>query len=472
MALQLFHEMTQRVPAYKKFLKANKINPRTIKSIDDFRRLPALNKNNYLYKYPKNELCWDGKFKEAAWVISSTSGSSGEPYYFPRQDFQDHQYAISAELYLRANFKIHQRSTLYVDAFAMGVWIGGVFTYEAVKQVAEKGYNLSIVTPGLNKSEAVKAIQLLGPYFDQVIIGSYPPILKDILDDGIRAGLKWQDYNIGIVFSAEGFSEEFRNYIIKKAVIKNEYLGTLNHYGTADMGTISHETPLSVMMRRFAVNNDKLLESVFGHVNKLPTLTQYIPEMFYFEEQNKELLCSSYSGVPLVRYDLKDQGAVVTFSQLINIFKDYDIDLKQAASEAKIEDTIWNLPFVYVYERSDLSVSFLGFQIYPEPVRKALHSPRFHDHLTGKFSMLVDYDKNAEQCLQIHVELKADTKQTKQLLNQTQTVVHLALVQHNPVYKMNHETLGDRVLPKITFWPYEDPAHFGGGGKQKWVKKQ
>ena len=71
----------------------------------------------------------------------------------------------------------------------MGVWIGGLFTYEAVKTIAERGdYALSIITPGLNKAEVVKAVKHLGKDFDQIIIGSYPPILKDILDDGVQAG--------------------------------------------------------------------------------------------------------------------------------------------------------------------------------------------------------------------------------------------------------------------------------------------
>ena len=471
MALRLFHEMAKRVPAYKKFLDAHDINVRSIKTISDFKKLPMLDKDNYLRKYSKSELCWDGVFKDTSWVISSTSGSSGEPFYFPRQDLQDHRYATTAELYLRNNFKIHERSTLYVNAFAMGVWIGGIFTYEAVKQVAQKGYRLSIITPGINKTETIKAIQRLGPDFDQVIIGSYPPILKDILDDGIRAGLDWNDYNLGIIFSAEGFSEDFRDYVIKKAGLKNEYLSTLNHYGTVDLGTMSHETPLSVMARRIAVKDTKLQEAVFGQLDKLPTLTQFLPEAFYFEDDDGKLLCSSYSGIPLVRYDLKDQGGILSLSQLKDTFSSFHIDLDQEAASVGIDNTTWNLPFVHVYERSDFSVSFLGFQIYPEPVRKALNLPQFHERLTGKFSMIVDYDKKAEQYLQIHVELKAGTKETEQLSKQTREAIKSMLIQHNPIYKMNQETLGDRVLPIITFWGYEDPAHFGGGGKQKWIKK-
>src|SRR3989344_3561451 len=141
-ALALFHNMAERVPAYKDFLKKHKINHHRIVSIKDFANLPTVDKDNYLLAYPRGALCWDGDFKKTSWTISTTSGSTGKPFYFPRQNSQDWQYAVTAELYLRANFDIQSRSTLYIVAFPMGAWIGGLFTYEALKIIAERGkYN-------------------------------------------------------------------------------------------------------------------------------------------------------------------------------------------------------------------------------------------------------------------------------------------------------------------------------------------
>src|SRR3989338_714282 len=128
-ALKFFHEAAERVPAYKDFLKKRGIKHKSIKTIKDFRKVPFTDKNNYLRKYSFADLSWDGRFSEKRWVISSTSGSTGEPFYFPRERWQDMQYAGTAELYLRANFNIHKKSTLYINCFALGVWIGGLFTY-------------------------------------------------------------------------------------------------------------------------------------------------------------------------------------------------------------------------------------------------------------------------------------------------------------------------------------------------------
>src|SRR3989344_6681302 len=156
-ALKLFHQMSLRVPAYKDFLKKNKVNPQNVHTIKDFLRLPTIDKNNYLRAYPLDMLCWDGKLAEGQYVISTTSGSTGEPFYFPHTKEQNLQYAAVAELYLRTNFTIHKKTTLYIDAFPMGAWIGGVFTYDAIRIIADRGYALSVITPGVHKQEVIKA---------------------------------------------------------------------------------------------------------------------------------------------------------------------------------------------------------------------------------------------------------------------------------------------------------------------------
>ncbi|HYD91057.1 MAG TPA: hypothetical protein VEA37_06150, partial [Flavobacterium sp.] len=291
-ALSLFREMAKRVPAYKKFLKKHKLNPAEIKTAADLKLVPAVDKENYLKAYPLKELCWDGKFDSERWTFASTSGTTGEPFYFPRALEQDLQYALTAEIYLLNNFQIDKKSTLYVNGFAMGPWIGGVFTYEAIRLVAESGkYQLSITTPGTNKAEIIKVVKKLGKQFDQIIIGGYPPFVKDAIDEGVSAGLNWKEYNLGFVFSAEGFSEGFRDHIIEQTGLKDPYYSSLNHYGTVDLGTMAHETPECILIRKLAIKDQAVHAKVFTETNRLPTLAQYMPEMFYFEEEEGRLYC-------------------------------------------------------------------------------------------------------------------------------------------------------------------------------------
>lgn len=470
-ALNLFHEMTQRVPAYKDFLKSQNFNSAQVKSIKNFQNIPAIDKDNYLRKYPHEMLCWDGEFSHGQWVISTTSGSTGQPYYFPRERSQDFQYAIMAEQYLRSNFSIHEKSTLYVVAFPMGAWIGGLFTYEALQIVAERsGYDMSIITPGIHKQEVINAVKQLGHKFDQIIIGAYAPFLKDILDDGTRDGIDWHEYDIGFVFSAEAFSEKFRDFVLDSTTQKNPLRATLNHYGTVDLGTMAHETPESIMIRRTLVENKKL-GVLFPESHRQPTFAQYNPELFYFDSMDNNLFCTAYSGMPLVRYNLKDYGGVISHDDVHAKMKEEGYDIDELSKKSKIDDVSANLPYVYIYERNDFSVSYYAFLIYPDTVRRALQKNHLSDKITGKFSMVSDYDDEGRQRLHVHIETKHDVEHEKELNREVQKAVHEALVEESSEYRETNKIIGEDSQPIVYLWEYEDPTHFRAGTKQKWVKK-
>lgn len=471
MALTLFHEMAERVPAYADVLKKHRIRPESVRSAADIARLPLLSKDNYLRQYPRAALMWDGKLDGRQLTVSATSGSTGEPFYFPRGRDQDLDYARTAELYLLENFSIDRKSTLYIVGFPMGVWIGGVFTFRALTMLMDTGaYRLSVITPGISKQDIISAVQKIGAEFDQVIIGSYAPFLKDILDDAADLGLDWRAFSPGFVFSAEVFSETFRDYVIRKTGLPDPYLRTLNHYGTVDMGTMSHETPLSVFIRRRAVSDRKLYASVFSD-SKLPTLTQYNPEQFYFEDIGGNLVCSARSGIPLIRYDLKDRGGVVGFSDMFRRLADAGLDLTREVQGTTVDGTVWHLPFVYVYERSDFSVSFFAFQIYPETVRKAVQDRQFDTLVTGKFTMQVTYDAVGNQQFHVHVEMRPHVRRSDELAGRIGQRIVSTLLAENSEFRKTHEMYGTRVYPEVVLWPYEEATHFKPGTKQKWVKK-
>jgi len=74
-ALALFHDAAVRVPAYKDFLKKNKIDHTKIQTWVDFQKVPLTSKKDYLRKYPLEQLCWDGKLNKPL-VFTATSGST------------------------------------------------------------------------------------------------------------------------------------------------------------------------------------------------------------------------------------------------------------------------------------------------------------------------------------------------------------------------------------------------------------
>lgn len=470
LVLNYANESITGVGAYRDYLKKLDFNVNNaIKDIEQFEKLPAVDKNGYLKNYSRSALVLNDDFSANSWNISATSGSTGEPFYFPRNRYQDLVYAASADAYLKDIFNIESKNTLYINAFPMGIWIGGVFTMTAINEVMQKNQNLSLVNPGIVKNEVIRAVKNLSSEFDQIIIASYAPFLKDILDDGISQGVNWKEVPVKFIFSAEAFSEEFRDYLHDVSGI-DPVLDTLNHYGTVDLGTMSHETPYSILIRRLAYKNKELFRELFNGEARVPTLTQFDPRLFYFEEVEGHLMCTAKTGYPLVRYDLKDKGGVRTKKSVEELFSKYGIDLAQEASAAGIEN-VWNLPFVFVYERADFSVSYYAFQVYPEVIRKALIDSRVKNIVTGKFTSEVVYIEGRQQ-LDIFVELRPEYDKNSYDSSNIQNLVHEFLLESSSEYRETAKSVGDDVIkPIIVLKSYEDLEYFKPGAKQKWVKK-
>ncbi|HRY62717.1 MAG TPA: hypothetical protein P5056_03030 [Candidatus Paceibacterota bacterium] len=470
--LDLFRAASVRVPAYKDFLKKNKIDPGKIRSFKDFQLVPPMTKADYLRKYPLEKLCFDGTLKNKSTVFTSTSGSTGAPFYFPRDLVVDTQSSIFHETFWRNTFAGgKEKSTLVIDSFGMGVWIGGIITYQAFRQIALSGAPISIITPGINKKEIFEAFKNIAGKFEQVILCGYPPFIKDLIDEGHLHGIDWKKYNIKFLFAAEAFSEKFRDYLMKKVGMKDPLLNISNIYGSADIGTMAAESPLSILIRRIASNKNKVFESIFPGVNKTPTLAQFNPLFVNFEAPEGVILLSGYNILPLIRYSIGDHGGVSTFDDMSQTLKHSGINLKQEISAAKIGRAVSEMPFVYVYERIDLSTKLFGAIIHPEHIKESLYHESLENYLTGKFTLSTVNDKHNNQWLEIHLEMKPNVSHSEELGNRVKDIIIGSLLEKNAEYKNNYKMMPHKVTPKLFFWEYEDPKYFSRSGKQKWVQK-
>jgi phenylacetate-CoA ligase len=470
-ALGLFHEAAERVPAYKDFLKKNKINPSRITTFEDFSNIPSISKENYLRRYSLEKLCWDGSLTKPL-VFTATSGSTGEPFYFCRSSELDWQSSVIHELYFKNGLYSQNSSTLILVCFGMGVWIGGLITYQAFELMAKRGYPVSILTPGINKEEIFKALKNLAPNFDNVIIAGYPPFMKDVLDEAPSRGIKLKNLNIRLLFAAEAFTEKFRDYISKKVGISNPYLDTMNIYGSADIGTMAFETPLSILIRRLATQNKKLFEEIFSPISKTPTLAQYNPMFTTFEAKGGRLYITGDNSLPLIKYDIGDHGGTYSFNQLVEKFASHGISLLKEARAAGIDGSLYQLPFVYVYERADFSTTLYGLQIYPETIKEVLLEQPFHDYLTGKITLATRFDENQNQYLEINLELQKGKNVSKIVENQLLAKILNNLREKSSEFRELSRFLKDKVTPRLVFWPHEDTRYFKPGIKQKWVELQ
>ncbi len=244
--LTLFRQMSKQVPAYVKFLKQNDFDPKKVKNYEDLKTVPFIDKKNYFQRFPISEFVWQNEFERTPFVFTSTSGSTGMPTYFLRDEILDWQFSVLAQMFMD---KGRKGTTLLIDCFGMGVWIGGLITYQAFRLCALRGYPLSIITPGINKKEIFHSLKNAAPHFDNVILAGYPPFIKDVIDEAESEGIKFGSH-MRLFFAAEGFTENFRDHIVKNLHVRNLYFDTMNIYGTAEHGGMASETPGSILIRR------------------------------------------------------------------------------------------------------------------------------------------------------------------------------------------------------------------------------
>src|SRR5262245_31269429 len=136
--LALLRRAAENVPAYREMLKAASLSPGDIHDAKDFARLPPLTKDNYVRRFPLEALVEGGDLA-ACDFFAVSSGSTGEPTVWPRGLSHEFPIAVRFEQVLRDSFRAHQRRTLAVVCFALGSWVGGMYTTSCLRWIAAKG---------------------------------------------------------------------------------------------------------------------------------------------------------------------------------------------------------------------------------------------------------------------------------------------------------------------------------------------
>lgn len=467
-SVKLFKRASKEIPGYRDFLSQQGFDFTVPIDISTFERIPITSKKEYLQTKNLRDLVWK-KDLEGIMLLCSTSGSTGDPYYFPRNDRLSWQYSYIIEDYLNNGPK---GSTLVLLGFGMGVWIGGVITLRAFEIAgARLKSSVTVLPTGYNKTEIFKALAKLSPGFDQTVIVGYPPFVKELLDDAPKHGVDLRKLKIRFLFAAEAFTETFRDYLCRKANVRNPLRDTLNIYGTADIGAMAYETPISILIRRMASKNRALFRSIFGQISKTPTLTQYNPEFIEFECLNEQIILTGDAALPLIRYAVGDHGGVISFQQMKKVFVKHGLNLNDEINKAGIKDTVKELPFVFVYERIDFSVTLHGINIYPEFIKEGLLDPALSPYLTERFTMLTKYDRRQNQFLEINLELQEGVKPGRKLRRITPKIITDKLIEKSSEFAEISKDKHSKRIIKLNFLNKGNPKYFAPGTKQKWVEK-
>lgn len=460
-ALELFHRVAHDVPAYRMLLAEKGIDPAGVRTPADFAQLPLLDKAAYIRRFHLNELVMGGDRGHCDFFAVS-SGSTGEPTFWPRAAADEYPIAVRFEQVLNDAFAAHRRRTLAIVCFALGTWVGGMFTTFCLRALAEKGYRVMIATPGNKPDEILRTVERLAPDFEQTVLLGYPPFLKVVIDAGRARGLDWQRFNLRLVLAGEVFSETWRELVAERAGATDLPYFAASLYGTADAGVLAQETPLSVAIRRFLSTRPEAAQTIFGET-RLPTLCQYDPTNRFFEVVDGTLAVSGDNGVPLIRYHIADRGGILPYADMLSRLEPHGFK----ASEAGITSSR-SQPFVWVFGRANFTVSYFGANIFPETVSLGLEQPSVRGFVTGKFVMEVREGLTEKPAFKLAVELAEGVGASNAIVNAASQSVLELLRRHNSEFA--NYVPADLQRPAVTLYPHGDPGYFPIGVKHRYSR--
>ncbi|MFI6165483.1 phenylacetate--CoA ligase family protein [Nocardia sp. NPDC051052] len=443
-AIDVFHRAAREVPAYREFLARHGIDAESIQTADDFASVPATTKANYLQEFQIPSMLWQGDITQAG-TWSTSSGSTGAPTYWPRDQVSLQESVEMYDRLFRNSFASHRRSTLLVVGFALGNWIGGTYTYRAALALRKRGHKISIIAPGINADTILANIAELGPHYEQVVIAGYPPFVKDILDradhDVLRQDLK-------VLLAGENITEEWRDHILARIGKPDKPDQICLIYGTADAGEMGHETPTTIGIRRLARTDGLLAATLFGADNPLPTFVEFDPQFRYTEvDANGRLLFTVDSSLPLIRYQINDEGRVFAPWEVAEA-------LRRCGHQLPVRTSTVGSGFMVLRRRPDIAASFYAVKLFPESVRAALEDSAVRDAVSGKFVLSTETDDAFGQTLHLRVELSAAALPSATLRELLARRVVAALDRTNSEYRQLHATIGAMAEPVITLDPF------------------
>jgi phenylacetate-coenzyme A ligase PaaK-like adenylate-forming protein len=191
--------------------------------------------------------------------------------------------------------------------------------------------------------------------------------------------------------------------------------------------------------------------------------------------QDGQLLFTGDNGIPLIRYNILDTGGLVPYDSMLAFLRDWNFDpiaeLLSPAGQAGGDDRrgIRPLPFVYVFGRSNFTVSYFGANIYPENITVGLEQAGIKEWVTGKFVLQVKETTDRNLVLSITVEL-APEEQPDETRREAVTESILAhLLRLNSEFA-NYVPAEYR-RPRIALAPTGDPEYFPIGVKHRYTRR-
>ena len=453
-AWRTFEMSASRVPAYGKFLKRHKQNPTLsyLGSIEEnFKHVPEMDKQSYIKQWSILDRSVDGKLPRRGVVVDESSGSSGTPTSWVRGP---EERAATRQLlqvgFARSSHQLNKQPFV-INAFSLGAWATGMNVTASLADFT------MIKSIGPDKDKIIATMLEFGPNYTYIIL-SYPPFLKSLLDD---TRIVWEDYSLVLAFGGEGISENMRAHL-------NKYAHTvLGSYGASDLEiNIAIETDFTVALRQAIAKHPKLSKAITkqSDYGVLPMIFQFNPFDYIIESNHDgELLVTitrKQNINPRIRYNIHDRGHVLRLKDLTPV-------LEELGMQSILRQKFLDLPLVFHYGRSDMSVDYNGAVVAPDGLRDVIFSD---DTLIDQVEnhRLISYEDEAgNKQLHIALQLRASTD-----LKNVDTKKYYQFVL-NELRKINTDfdhailTASDTMLPTVAFYNFRTGPFAEDGKKLK-----
>lgn len=434
----------QKVPAYMAFLKSNGYTWRPLLSRRDISKLPETTKENYVLAHSLEQRMLLGKLPQAG-SIDESAGSTGKATMWVRSYQEEQKLLRLITFALDYTFQSFSKKNIVVlNCWSNGPWATGIkFAFIAQQSTIVKAI-------GTNKQNVIDTITTLGNKYEYVLCG-YPPFMKEVVDHGEEMGIKWSDYRVNIVTGGEGFSEGWRDFMRNK--IKGSQGEVYSAYGASDIDIgIAFETDFSIALRK-KLTSDSVLRKRVLRDERIPLfIGQYNPLIYYIEVSPQgELiytLMNQKTASPKIRYNLKDSGTLLDYSEAAEILS--------AGNHRQLLKQSMKLPLVVVYGRSDGTISLDGANIYPADVQHALFSSDLGSK-THSFFLDTAYEADQSIYFAVHLELTEQTKLSSLSQQQIQSTTNL-IISHlssvNQDFAESYENNRESLTPQLHLHEY------------------
>ncbi|WP_241983468.1 CoF synthetase [Cryobacterium tagatosivorans] len=274
--------------------------------------------------------------------------------------------------------------------------------------------------------------------------------------------LDWEKYDIVAAFGGEGISENMRSHILRYAH------SAFGSYGASDLEiNVAIETDYTVELRRAIAQSPKLAKRITkqGEYGVLPMVFQFNPYDYLIEtNEGGELIVSivrKQNINPRLRYNIHDRGHVMRLRDLRPILEEHGLGRLNRLQ-------FLDLPLLFHYGRSDMSVDYNGAVVAPDALRDVIYTDPVLLRAVANHRLVSFEDELGDKQLHIALQLTegAGDGSGHDLAAWRASVV-AALRRINGDFNNAILTSADATLPTIAFYPWRSGPFAGDGAKLK-----